>query len=161
MKQHIRMGGLAAAVSMALAAMAVTAGSAAASSHREAPFITTAPKVDASDFYLFRSYEAGRTDYVTLIANYLPLQDAYGGPNYFALDPNALYEIHIDNNGDAKEDLSFQFRFTNTLANGGAGLALPIGGKNVAIPLTQAGQVANVRDGNLNLAEYYFAIKKL
>ena len=60
---------------------------------------------------------AGRRgpDYVTLIANYQPLQDAYGGPNYFTLDPNALYEIHIDNNGDAKEDLTFQFRFNNTL----------------------------------------------
>ena len=71
---------------------------------------------------MFRSYEPGRSDYVTLIANYQPLQDAYGGPNYFALDPNALYEIHIDNNGDAKEDLSFQFRFSNTLANAGAGV---------------------------------------
>ena len=54
-----------------------------ASSHREAPSITTTPKVDATDFYMFKSYEAGRDGYVTLIANYLPLQDAYGGPNYF------------------------------------------------------------------------------
>ncbi|OYU92434.1 MAG: hypothetical protein CFE45_23285, partial [Burkholderiales bacterium PBB5] len=94
-----------------------------ASSHREAPSITTTPKVDASDFYLFNSYEAGRSGYVTMIANYLPLQDGYGGPNYFALDPNALYEIHIDNNGDASEDLTFQFRFNNKLNN----VALPIG----------------------------------
>jgi len=53
-------------------------GLAGASSHREAPFITTAPKVDGTDFYMFRSYEAGRSDYVTLIANYQPLQAAYG-----------------------------------------------------------------------------------
>ena len=125
---------------MALALM--LAGSATASSHREAPFITTSPKVDGTDFYMFRSYEAGRQDYVTLIANYLPLQDAYGGPNYFSLDPNALYEIHIDNNGDAKEDLTFQFRFSNTLAGNGAGVALPIGDKMVNIPLIQAGQLA-------------------
>ncbi|MGS0759293.1 DUF4331 family protein, partial [Roseateles sp. GG27B] len=72
---------------------------------------TTSPKVDATDFYMFMSYETGRTDYVTMIANYSPLQDAYGGPNYFALDPDALYEIHLDTNGDAKEDLTFQFRF--------------------------------------------------
>jgi hypothetical protein len=91
---------------IALAALLLgLAAGAQASSHREAPFITTVPKVDATDFYLFRSYEAGRDGMVTLIANYLPLQDAYGGPNYFALDPNALYEIHIDNTGDAKEDL--------------------------------------------------------
>ena len=51
-----------------------------ASSHREAPFITTAPKVDATDFYMFSSYAPGREGYVTMIANYLPLQDAYGGP---------------------------------------------------------------------------------
>jgi hypothetical protein len=92
---------------------------------------------------------------VTLIANYVPLQDAYGGPNYFAMDPNALYEIHIDNDGDAKEDLSFQFRFRNTLAAGGNGVTLDIGGKAVAIPLIQAGSVANVKDAHLNVAETY------
>jgi Domain of unknown function (DUF4331) len=141
-----------AAVPLALAMMA---GGASASSHREAPFITTAPKVDATDFYMFRSYESGRSDYVTLIANYVPLQDAYGGPNYFALDPNALYEIHIDNDGDAREDLSFQFRFKNTLAAGGAGVTLDIGGKQVAIPLIQKGSVSNVKDANLNIAETF------
>jgi Domain of unknown function (DUF4331) len=125
-----------------------------ASSHREAPFITTSPKVDATDFYLFRSYEPGRADYVTLIANYQPLQDAYGGPNYFAMDPNALYEIHVDNNGDAKEDISFQFRFQNKLA-GGSGVTLDIGGKAVAIPLVQAGQVTMPGDASLNLAETF------
>jgi hypothetical protein len=134
--------------------LALLSGAAVASSHREAPFITTSPKADGSDFYMFRSYEPGRDGYVTLIANYQPLQDAYGGPNYFSMDPNALYEIHVDNNGDAKEDLSFQFRFKNPLA-GGTGVALPIGNKNVAIPLIQAGQVANPGDANLNLLESF------
>nr|WP_088279328.1 DUF4331 domain-containing protein [Ideonella sp. A 288] len=136
-------------------ALAVLAGAAGASSHREAPFITTAPKVDGTDFYMFRSYEPGRSEFVTLIANYLPLQDAYGGPNYFALDPNALYEIHLDHNGDAKEDLSFQFRFRNTLSGNGAGISLNIGGKQVGIPLIQSGGVANVKDANLQVAETY------
>jgi hypothetical protein len=112
------------------AALLAACGLAGASSHREAPFITTTPKVDGTDFYMFRSYEPAASDFVTLIANYLPLQDAYGGPNYFAMDPNALYEIHVDNNGDAKEDLSFQFRFKNTLAGNGAGVNLMVGGKN-------------------------------
>ena len=142
-------------VMSALLLASLSAGLAQASSHREAPFITTSPKVDGTDFYMFRSYEPGRSDYVTLIANYQPLQSPYGGPNYFAMDPNALYEIHVDNNGDAKEDLTFQFRFTNTLANAGNGVTLPIGGKNVAISLVQAGQVANVKDPSLNLAETY------
>jgi hypothetical protein len=129
-----------------------------ASSHREAPFITTIPKVDGTDFYMFRSYEGvagngsgGRSDYVTMIANYQPLQAPYGGPNYFSMDPNALYEIHIDNVGDAKEHLTFQFKFKNKLNS----VALPIGGTNVAIPLIQAGAVANLNDANLNVNESY------
>ena len=149
------LGHLLAAIPLAVATLSAVISTAHASSHREAPFITTVPKVDATDFYMFRSYETGRSDYVTVIANYQPLQDAYGGPNYFAMDPNALYEIHIDNNGDAREDLTFQFRFTNTLAGNGNGVNLNIGGKSVNIPLIQAGQVANVKDGNLQLGESY------
>ncbi|MEP7056849.1 MAG: DUF4331 domain-containing protein [Caldimonas sp.] len=125
-----------------------------ASSHREAPAITTMPKVDATDFYMFNSYEPNRLSgpgYVTMIANYLPLQDAYGGPNYFKLDPNALYEIHIDNNGDAKEDITFQFRFQNKLRS----TALMIGGKSVAIPLTQSGVVSKLNDPALNVNETF------
>ena len=112
-----------------------------ASSHREAPAITATPKVDGTDFYMFNSYEPGRSGFVTLVANYLPLQDSYGGPNYFKLDSNALYEIHIDNNGDGREDITFQFRFNNALK----GVTLPINGTNVAIPLTQAGQVTRAQ----------------
>ena len=131
---------------------------AGASSHREAPFIAGQPRVDATDFYMFNSYESGRSTFVTLIANYLPLQDPYGGPNFYALDQNALYEIHIDNNGDAKEDITFQFRFKNTLANSGNGVALGVGSpsKPVAIPLIQAGlPVSTVRSPLLNLAESF------
>ncbi|HWH84145.1 MAG TPA: DUF4331 domain-containing protein [Burkholderiaceae bacterium] len=127
------------------------AAPAQASSHREAPSITTTPKVDATDFYMFNSYEAGRTGFVTLIANYLPLQDAYGGPNYFKMDPNALYEIHIDNVGDAKEHITFQFQFQNALK----GKTLSVGGKDVAIPLTQFGQVTDATGATLNVTEAY------
>ena len=89
-------------------------GTALASSHREAPFITTHPKVDGTDFYMFNSYEPGRAGYVTLIANYQPFESPQGGPNYYTMDPKALYEIHIDNDGDGHEDLTFQFRFKST-----------------------------------------------
>jgi Domain of unknown function (DUF4331) len=133
------------------ALLCCAATGALASSHREAPFITTMPKVDGTDFYMFKSYEPGRGGFVTLIANYLPLQDAYGGPNFFSLDPDALYEIHVDNNGDGKEDLTFQFRFKNTLNN----IALNVGGKQVAIPLIQAGGVAAGDSTKLNLNETY------
>ena len=99
---------------LSVAVLSTIALPASASSHREAPFITQMPKVDGTDFYMFRSYEPGKEQYVTLIANYVPLQDAYGGPNYFMMDPAAVYEIKIDNNGDSVEDLSYQFRFSNT-----------------------------------------------
>ena len=136
---------------LALSAIAIASTAALASSHREAPFITTAPKVDGTDFYMFMSYEPQRTDYVTLIANYQPLQAPYGGPNYFKMDPNALYEIHIDNNGDAKEDLTFAFRFQNKLN----GIELPIGEKSIAIPLSQSGVVTDLRSPNLNVTETF------
>ena len=142
-------------VTMATATLAsvvvATTNSAYASSHREAPFITRHPKVDGADFYMFRSYETGRSDFVTLIANYVPLQDAYGGPNYFMMDPDALYEIHVDNNGDAQEDLTFQFRFKNILKD----TQLSIGGKNVSIPLINSGQITAVNPAALNVQETY------
>ncbi|MCC7595923.1 DUF4331 domain-containing protein [Janthinobacterium sp. FW305-129] len=123
-----------------------------ASSHREAPFITQNPKVDGTDFYMFRSYETGRGAYTTLVADYLPLQDAYGGPNYFTMDPNALYEIHIDNNGDGKEDLTFQFRFTNTIKDD----KFTVGGKKVSIPLViNGGAIDSVNPPGLNVRETY------
>jgi hypothetical protein len=132
--------------SMMLLASAAAVTTVQASSHREAPYITSMPKVDGTDFYMFNSYEAGRANSVTLIANYLPLQDAYGGPNYFSLDPNALYEIHIDNNGDAVEDITFQFRFKNKLAD----LKVPVGGKMISIPLVNLPPSGNVPTLNVN-----------
>jgi hypothetical protein len=130
-----------------------------ASSHREAPFVTKNPKVDGSDFYMFNSYEPGRTGFVTIIADYLPLQDAFGGPNYFELDPDALYEIEIDNTGDGVEDLTFQFQFQHALANNGAGLSLSVGyadggsAQTVSVPFINLGDVSV--DANLNVKETY------
>ncbi len=127
------------------------AATALASSHREAPFITKNPKVDGTDFYMFRSYESGRQDYVTLVANYAPLQDPYGGPNYFSLDPDALYQIHIDNQGDIDEDITFRFKFHNNLKD----LALKIGDKTVSVPLINIGPIAAGDSANLNVVETY------
>lgn len=141
---------------LAMTAIALAISTAVnASSHREAPFITENPKVDATDFYAFRSYEPQREGYVTLIANYNPLQDAYGGPNYFSMSPDALYEIHIDNNGDAQEDLTFQFQFDHQLGNEGKGIALPIGGKNIAVPLSNVGAITSTDNSALNFNETF------
>jgi hypothetical protein len=130
-----RLLGAAAAMGAGLAVS--MASGALASSHREAPFITEIPKLDSTDVYAFRSFEPGRAGFVTIIANYLPLQDSYGGPNYFTLDPQALYEIHIDNNGDAVEDLTFQFRFSTQTR----GQALPVGGQMTEVPIVQTGPI--------------------
>ena len=121
------------------------------SSHREAPFLTNAPKVDGTDFYMFRSYAPGREGYVTMIANFIPFQDPQGGPNFYQFDQNGLYEIHIDNNGDAKEDVTFQFRFKNTSKK----TALPVGGKQVLIPLINSGVISGVNPAALNVRETY------
>jgi Domain of unknown function (DUF4331) len=122
-----------------------------ASSHREAPFITTHPKVDGTDFYMFNSYEPGRAGYVTLIANYQPFEDPQGGPNYYTMDPNALYEIHIDNNGDGVEDLTFQFRFR--VAD--SGLAVMAGGKSIPVPLSNIGTLSAASTATQNVIETY------
>jgi hypothetical protein len=135
------------------------AGDAQASSHREAPFVTKNPKVDSSDFYMFRSYETGKDANVTIIANYEPLQDAYGGPNYFTLDDQALYEIHIDNNGDGAEDITFQFQFKNNLSPDGTGLTLPITldgtTKTNNVPLINLGGVTFADTSKLQVQENY------
>jgi hypothetical protein len=136
---------------VAAAVAACVAGSALASSHREAPFITTRPKVDGTDFYMFNSYEAGRAGFVTLIANYLPLQDPQGGPNYFFLDDNALYEISIDNNGSGIADLTFQFRFTTTTQ----GLTVPVGQKTIPVPLVNIGPVSASSSAAQNVSQSY------
>ena len=58
-----------------------------------------------------RSSVPGRPDTVTLIANYIPLQEPDGGPNFFEFGDDVLYEIHIDNDGDGRADITYQFRF--------------------------------------------------
>jgi hypothetical protein len=123
---------------------------AVASSHREAPSIAGQPRVDGTDFYMFRSYEPGRSAYVTFIANYIPLQDPVGGPNYFNLDENAVYQINVDNNGDAVSDLSFEFSFKNTYKD----LAVSAGGDKIPVPLINIGPI-NPAGANLNLIQSY------
>ena len=145
-------------VAGAVGALVAGAGATAwASSHREAPFITERPKVDGTDLYAFSSYEPGREGYVTLIANYLPLQDAYGGPNYFSMDPDAIYEIHVDNDGDAVEDVTFLFDFDNALGMGEQGIALQIGDAMVPVAQKNVGPLGT-GDNNavLNVNETYY-----
>jgi len=86
-----------------------------ASSHREAPLISQDPMADNTDLYAFVSPD--RPDTVTIIANYIPLESPAGGPNFPAFDDTVLYEINIDNDGDSKDDLTYQFRFSTETRN--------------------------------------------
>jgi Domain of unknown function (DUF4331) len=85
------------------------------SSHREAPETSKDPAADSTDFYIFVSPDA--PDTVTLIANYVPLQAPAGGPNFYEFGNDVLYEIEIDNNGDGRPEITYQFRFTTTFQN--------------------------------------------
>src|SRR6187401_2331227 len=87
-----------------------------ASSHREAPLISQDPLADNTDLYAFVSPTT--PDKVTIIANFIPLEAPYGGPNFYKFDDNVTYAIKIDNNGDAREDITYQFRFKTSVANG-------------------------------------------
>lgn len=81
-----------------------------ASSHREAPLIANDPLSDNTDLYAFRSPDD--TNKVTIIANYVPLQLPQGGPNYASFGENVRYEIHIENNGNTGDDITYRFTFT-------------------------------------------------
>jgi Domain of unknown function (DUF4331) len=94
---------------------AIGPSNAGASSHREAPLISDDPAADNTDVYAFVSPD--KPDTVTIIANYIPFEDPAGGPNYYRFDPSVLYALHIDNNGDARDDVSYEFRFKTSIAN--------------------------------------------
>lgn len=84
------------------------------SSHREAPEISKDPVADSTDLYAFVSPD--QPDSVTVISNYIPENPA-GGPNFYEFGDDVLYEIHIDNSGDAIADITYQFQFTNEVRN--------------------------------------------
>ena len=86
-----------------------------ASSHREAPLISADPLADNTDVYAFVSPDAPST--VTLIANWIPLEAPGGGPNFYKFGDDVLYRINIDNDGDAQDDIVYEFRFKTTIQN--------------------------------------------
>ncbi len=79
------------------------------SSHKEAPGISNDPAADNTDVYAFVSPD--KPDTVTLIANFVPLEDPAGGPNFAEFGDDVRYEIHVDNNGDGVADVTYRFEF--------------------------------------------------
>lgn len=130
--------------SVALAMLALVVGGApyyaSASSHREAPLISSDPQADGTDLYAWVSND--RPDSVTFVADYIPLEESYGGPNYYRFGDDVLYEINIDNNGDAQDEITFQFRFHTQVGNGNTFLY-------------NTGPVRSIDDPNLNVKQFY------
>jgi len=118
MRRGLALLGLVVAVAVAaVAAMFVGHGpsTASASSHSEAPLISQDPRADNTDLYAF--VDPNDTTKVDIVANYIPLEAPASGPNFPSFDDSVLYEIKIDNTGDGKDDLGYQFRFTTATRN--------------------------------------------
>ncbi|MCB0071076.1 MAG: DUF4331 family protein, partial [Caldilineaceae bacterium] len=96
---------LAAAAALLITSALVMAPTADASSHREAPLISKDAFADNTDTYVFVSPE--NPDNLVLMASWIPFEGPEGGPNYFEWDENVLYDIHVDNNGDAVPDFTY------------------------------------------------------
>jgi Domain of unknown function (DUF4331) len=110
------------------------------SSHREAPEISKDPVADSTDVYAFVSPD--KPDTVTLIANYIPLEDPAGGPNFFEFGDDVLYRINIDNNGDGIPDVTYEFRFETIVGNEDTFLY-------------NTGPIASLDDPNWNRKQFY------
>ncbi len=125
--------------------IAQPAAPAAASSHREAPGISKYPLWDNTDVYAFRDPIV--TDRLTILANWIPLEDPSGFPNFFHFDENAYYMIHIDNDGDGVEDITYRFSFTEQVRNPNSFLQF-------------LGPVSTLNDPNINIY-YTYTVDKI
>src|SRR5205814_8534240 len=111
-----------------------------ASSHREAPLISQDPNADNTDLYAFVSPDRPNT--VTIVANYIPLEEPAGGPNFAAFGDDVLYAINIDNDGDGEEDIQYRFRFKTTIRDPNSFLY-------------NTGPIASRHDSNWNMPHTY------
>ena len=96
-------------------ATALNTGASYASSHREAPLIAGDPRADNTDLYAFVSPD--KSDSVTLVSNWYPMQEPNGGPNFYPFAENTRYNIKIDNDGDGKANIRYSWVFTNHYRN--------------------------------------------
>jgi len=110
------------------------------SSHREAPEIAKDPVADSTDVYAFVSPD--RPDTVTLIANFIPLQQPNGGPNFYEFGDDVRYEIHIDNSGTGKTDITYRFKFRTEI-------------RNPDTFLYNTGPINNIDDETWNRPQFY------
>jgi hypothetical protein len=133
------------AVLAALTAAAVAAALSFGSSHREAPRILKDPTADNTDVWAFTAPDA--QDSLTVVANWIPLADPAGGPNFYPLDENARYYVKVDNTGDGYEDVAYRWDFKTRF-------------RNPDSFLYAAPQVTSVGDPDLNLVQTYDLYKE-
>ncbi len=111
-----------------------------ASSHREAPLVANDPQIDATDLYAFVSPDD--PDTVTILSNWIPFQEPAGGPNFFAWGAGVNYDVHIDNDGNAKADITYRWKFKNHY-------------RTKDTFLYSTGAVTSLTDENLNFYQTY------
>ncbi|WP_369221940.1 DUF4331 domain-containing protein [Streptomyces sp. R39] len=133
-------GALATGGITAASVAALEPGAASASSHREAPLISGTPQYDNTDLYAFVSPD--KPDTTTIVSDYIPFEEPAGGPNFYQFADDAQYDIHIDNNGDALDDLIFRYTFRTKIKN-----------KNTF--LYNTGVVDSLNDPDLNVTQSY------
>src|SRR5205807_2093321 len=107
---------------------------------RAAPFVAAQPQLDSTDLYGFVSPD--KADTVTLISNWIPFEEPAGGPNFYPFAPGAHYDINIDNNGDAKPDITYRWTFKSTY-------------RSPDTFLYNTGPVNNLNDPTLNFVQTY------
>ncbi|MEV6762086.1 DUF4331 domain-containing protein [Streptomyces sp. NPDC051105] len=133
-------GALATGGITAASVAALEPGAASASSHREAPLISGTPQYDNTDLYAFVSPD--KPDTTTIVSDYIPFEEPAGGPNFYQFADDAQYDIHIDNDGDALDDLIFRYTFHTQI-------------KNKKTFLYNTGVVDNLTDPDLNVTQSY------
>ena len=110
------------------------------SSHREAPLITEDPVADNTDVYAFVSPDDPSK--VTLISNWIPFEEPAGGPNFYNFGEDVLYQVHVDNDGDAEPDITYEWRFDTQI-------------RNPNTILYNTGPIETIDDPDFNYRQFY------
>ena len=144
--KRIRTRALAAAASLAVVAglFALAPLTGVASSHREAPLVSADPQIDTTDVWAFVSQD--RPDTVTLIASWIPFEEPAGGPNFYAWGDGVHYDLNIDNDYDAKPDVTYRWVFSSRY-------------RNPNTFLYNTGPVTSLNDPDLNFRQTYDLIR--
>jgi hypothetical protein len=134
------LAGLALAAVAAIAIRPSSTITSEASSHREAPLISGDPLADATDTYAFISHDA--SDKLTLVGNWIPFEEPAGGPNFYNFGDDVTYDFDIDNNGDAKTDIVYRFKFNTQVLD-------------PSTFLYATGPIHNLTDSTFNIRQYF------